>query len=98
MAEMESLAYRAGASEEDFMEEAGSGVALVLHDYVERRQLDHMCTLLCGKGNNGGDAYVAGLQLLHLDYEVTALQLVPTEACSRLSKENQRRFIQDGGR
>lgn len=98
MTEVENLAYHDGASEEDFMEEAGSGVALIAHDYVERRQLDHMCTLLCGKGNNAGDAYVAGLHLLHLDYEVTAFQLAPQESCSRLCQENQRRFLQEGGK
>jgi NAD(P)H-hydrate repair Nnr-like enzyme with NAD(P)H-hydrate epimerase domain len=98
MAHLESLAYRDGASESDFMEEAGSGVALVVHDYAEQHQLDHSVILLCGKGNNAGDAYVAGIHLLHLDYEVVALQLVAIESCSPLCKENHRRFIGDGGR
>lgn len=98
MSEMESIAYRDGASENDFMEEAGSGVALVVHDYVERHGVDRIVILLCGKGNNGGDAYVAGIHLLHLDYEVFAVQLHPIEECSRLCKQNYERFINEGGR
>lgn len=98
MAHIESLAYRDGASESDFMEEAGSGVALVVHDYVERHQLDRHVLLLCGKGNNAGDAYVAGIHLLHLEYDVFALQIVPINECSPLCKENHRRFLTEGGR
>lgn len=98
MAHLESLAYRDGASETDFMEEAGSGVALVVHEYAENHQLDRHVVLLCGKGNNAGDAYVAGVHLLHLDYEVVALQIASLEDASQLCKENHRRFLQEGGR
>lgn len=98
MSEIESLAYRNGASESDFMEEAGSGVALVVHDYVERNNLDHTAILLCGKGNNAGDAYVAGTHLLNLEYDVFAIQLTPMSECSNLCKQNFARFINEGGR
>lgn len=98
MASIEALAYRDGASESDFMEEAGSGVALVVHDYVERNNIDRIVILLCGKGNNGGDAYVAGIHLLHLEYEVFAVQAAPIAECSPLCKQNYERFIHEGGR
>lgn len=98
MQHLESLAYRDGASESDFMEEAGSGIALVVHDYIELHNLDHSIQLLCGKGNNAGDAYVAGVHLLHLDYDVIAYQLVPIDDCSHLCQTNYRRFIEEGGR
>lgn len=97
MQRIESLAYRDGASESDFMEEAGSGVALVVHDYVEKYNLNKHVLLLCGKGNNAGDAYIAGIHLLHLDYAVLALQLFPIDECSNLCKQNYARFIKDGG-
>lgn len=97
MSQLESNAYRDGASESDFMEEAGNGVALVVHDHVEKYQLDRRVVLLCGKGNNAGDAYVAGLQLLHLDYEVMAYQLFPVSECSNLCKQNQFAFANEGG-
>ncbi len=98
MTEIESLAYQQGASSADFMEEAGSGIALVVHDYVERNGLNHMALLLCGKGNNAGDAYVAGTHLLDLDYDVSAIQLVDIDECSFLCKQNYERFISRGGR
>lgn len=98
MSQLESLAYRDGSSEMDFMEEAGSGIALVIHDYIENHNLVKNVTLVCGKGNNGGDAYVAGVHLLHLDCDVLAFQLVPIDDCSVLCRENYHRFIQEGGR
>lgn len=97
MAHIESQAYRDGSSEEDFMEEAGSGVALIAHDFVERNNLDRHVVLLCGKGNNAGDAYVAGIHLLHLDYQVFALQTSPINECSSLCQKNYHRFLIEGG-
>ncbi|MBA3816192.1 MAG: NAD(P)H-hydrate dehydratase [Parachlamydiaceae bacterium] len=98
MSQLESLALRNGFSAADFMEEAGSGVALVVHDYVEKNNLDRIIILLCGKGNNAGDAYVAGIDLMRLDYEVYALTVLPIEDSSPLCKINFERFINEGGR
>jgi ADP-dependent NAD(P)H-hydrate dehydratase / NAD(P)H-hydrate epimerase len=98
MSNLESLAYKEGCSESDFMEEAGSGVALFVQDYVERYNLDRLVILLCGKGNNAGDAYVAGLYLLHLEYEVFAIQPTPIEECSPLCRQSYERFMSEGGR
>lgn len=97
MAYIESLAYHDGASESEFMEEAGAGVALIVHDYVENHNLDKYVLLLCGKGNNAGDAYVAGCHLIELGYEVHALQLVPISQCSPLCQGNHHRFVTTGG-
>jgi ADP-dependent NAD(P)H-hydrate dehydratase / NAD(P)H-hydrate epimerase len=97
MSKLEFLAYKEGASESDFMEEAGSGVALVANDYVEVHQLERQVALLCGKGNNAGDTYVAGIHLRQLDFEVVAYSLVPLNECSLLCRENQRRFLDEGG-
>jgi ADP-dependent NAD(P)H-hydrate dehydratase / NAD(P)H-hydrate epimerase len=98
MSHIEMQAYRDGASESDFMEEAGSGVALVVNDYAEKHDLDRVVILLCGRGNNAGDAYVAGIHLLHLDYEVFALQVAPIAESSPLCKQNYNRFMTEGGR
>lgn len=98
MSQIESLAYKKGASDADFMEEAGSGVALVAHEYIEKNNLDHTIFLLCGKGNNAGDAYVAGMHLLHFDYEVFAIQVAPISTCSPLCKINYERFFAEGGK
>lgn len=98
MVSMESLAYRDGSSDADFMEEAGSGVALVVHELAEHLNLNRQIFLFCGKGNNAGDAYVAGIYLLHLEYEVLAYSMFPIEDCSTLCKENYARFVHEGGR
>lgn len=98
MQHLEAQAFRDGASQSDFMEEAGSGIALVVHDYIESKNLDHAICLMCGKGNNAGDAYVAGIHLLHLDYDVIAYQLWPIDDCSTLCRANYQRFLEEGGR
>lgn len=97
MALIEQQAFRDGASEYDFMEEAGSGIAIIAHDLAEQNNIDRKIILLCGKGNNGGDTYVAGIQLLHLDYEVIALQPYPQSEFSHLCSSNYVSFINEGG-
>lgn len=98
MAYYESMAIGEGCSEQEFMEEAGSGVALCVHDYVEKFLLDRHVIILCGKGNNGGDALVAGIHLIHLDYDVVAYLHAPLENCSPLFQKSYERFIHEGGR
>lgn len=97
MSYLEMEAYRDGASETDFMEEAGSGVALVVHDFIERYGIGRHIALLCGKGHNAGDAYVAGIHLLHLEYSVQAFQITPLAEASDLTRKNAQRFVTDGG-
>lgn len=97
MAYLEAEAYRDGSSEDDFMEEAGSGVALVVHEFAERYGLSRHVALLCGKGNNAGDAYVSGIHLLHLEYTVHAFQVPPIGECSDLCQKNAERFLGEGG-
>lgn len=97
MASIETEAYREGASESSFMDDAGSGISLAVYDHIEKSNLAKQVVLLCGKGNNAGDAYVAGINLLHLGYDVTALQLFPIETCSKLCQTNHQRFLYDGG-
>jgi hydroxyethylthiazole kinase-like uncharacterized protein yjeF len=97
MRSLEDQAFRDGASKSDFMEEAGSGVGLVVHEFAEKFGLERQVVLLCGKGDNAGDAYVAGVHLLHLDYHVHAYQLFPLNECSKLCRENADRFAKEGG-
>lgn len=97
MAHLESIAYQEGHQEVVFMEEAGSGVGLIIHEFAEKFALEHQVILLCGKGNNAGDAYVAGVHLLHLDYYAHAYQLFPLSECSPLCQQNANRFLKEGG-
>lgn len=94
--EMEAL--QDGASENDFMEEAGSGVALVVQEFIERYGLSRQVAILGGKGNNAGDAYIAGINLLHLEYTVAAFQIHPLHDCSEMTQKNAARFAEAGGK
>ncbi len=61
-----------GGDSERYMMEAGRKVAEIARGYVEKHGLPKKITLLVGKGNNGGDAYSAGLSLLAEGYQVSA--------------------------
>lgn len=98
--EMESLektAYTAGASEEEFMEKAGEGIARHAQALIAKEHLKPFILLLTGPGNNGGDAYVAGRILLEGEFKVTAIALAPREKCSKLSRLQMGRFEAKGG-
>ncbi|MGA8164562.1 MAG: NAD(P)H-hydrate dehydratase [Waddliaceae bacterium] len=97
MADLESRAYRNGSSERDFMEEAGKGVAELIDQSIIEQHLPRHVTLLCGKGNNAGDAFVAGVHLLDRGYTILAYPLVPIHQCSPLCQQNQARFLSKGG-
>jgi ADP-dependent NAD(P)H-hydrate dehydratase / NAD(P)H-hydrate epimerase len=161
MGRIERLAYDEGASEEQFMQAAGDGVAKAverllqkkcekcgltrishtfsdsshtLHDDLavqmgeavllehcphpseqqsqsaERRSVQKKCekcglrlqfqpriALLCGPGNNAGDAYVAGTLLRQKGYVVQAFSVAAAEKSSRLCQLQSNRFVQAGG-
>lgn len=98
MREVEAQAYQEGASEEIFMEQAGAGIAHVVEQYLQKNHLPKKILLLCAKGNNSGDAYVAGRYLLEAGCSVQALQSVPIDSCSPLCIKNHQRFLQAGGK
>lgn len=97
MAELEKKAYQQGCCERDFMENAGRGVAQAVEQYVDQHRLERRVHLLCGKGNNGGDAFVAGCHLLERGFRVKAIQLNPLDTCSPLCRENGKRFLAKNG-
>lgn len=98
MAELEAKAYQQGFTENDFMENAGKGIALSVHAFIQKHQLADKIWILCGKGNNGGDAFVAGCYLLEQGYQVTAIQPEEFEHCSPLCQQNGRRFLNQQGK
>jgi ADP-dependent NAD(P)H-hydrate dehydratase / NAD(P)H-hydrate epimerase len=97
MARVEREAYEKGASGEAFMEAAGRGIAEVVQEVVRSDELEWQAAMLCGKGNNAGDAYVAGCYLIEQGYAVRALQLAPIEEASLLCQKNHARFVEAGG-
>ena len=98
MRDLETKAYHEGASEEAFMEQAGAGIARAAEKYLQDHHLPKIILLLCAKGNNSGDAYVAGRYLMESGCSVLALQSVPIESCSPLCIKNHQLFEQAGGK
>lgn len=98
MHNIERAAFDDGASENEFMQEAGSGVALVVQEFVERYGIARSVAVLAGKGNNAGDGYVAAIHLLHLDYTVVVFQYPSLATCSDMTQRNAARFAAEGGK
>lgn len=97
MRQIEEAAYLAGASDEKFMENAGAGIAHLLEQELITPRTSHEVCLLIGKGNNGGDAFVAGTHLLKKGFKVTAYLITTLEECSPLSQGMGKRFEKAGG-
>ncbi len=97
MGRVERLAYEKGASEEEFMNRAGEGIAEQIQSFIARYHLKPEITLLCGRGNNGGDAYAAGLILLNGGFNVSALAFSSFEEGSSLCQLQSKRFVKAGG-
>ena len=97
MAGAEKKAYSAGASDEQFMESAGIGVAEVVEHFAQEFDVEKSVTLFVGKGNNGGDAFVCGCHLKETGFGVRALLFYPLEECSDLCQKQCKWFQEMGG-
>lgn len=81
-----------GGDPKRYMETAGRKVAEAAIDYIEAHGLPRKITLLVGKGNNGGDAYAAGIWLLDEGYKVHAYALYEEgSALNRIFREKFRK-------
>lgn len=98
MIKIEGLAYAQGYKESDFMERAGASIACEIEKYILEQNLKKIATLLVGKGNNGGDTYVAGLKLLEKGFQVRAFHLYSLEQCGPLCRQHKENFEKAGGR
>lgn len=85
MTRIERLAIERGASAQEFMLQAGSKVAQAAMDFL-RQKGGKKVVLLIGRGNKGGDAYVAGIQLLQAGYIVRAVTFASPAECSELNR------------
>jgi hydroxyethylthiazole kinase-like uncharacterized protein yjeF len=75
----------------ELMERAGAGVARA----VERLAPDGPVTVVCGKGNNGGDGLVVARLLRHAGRPVTVVCLAPTQEYSGDARANLERLPGD---
>lgn len=97
MAMLESISYQQGCNEMDFMEEAGYGIAEVVKKYIEQNNLLKEVVLLCGKGNNAGDGFVAACYLMDQGYKVYTIQPESIDNCSALCRRNRSRYEKKSG-
>ncbi len=94
MARIEGLSYAQHGREQEtqFMEAAGLAIAnFVLNpkwDFGSEKNV----FLLCGKGNNAGDAYVAGRYLQEQGFNVTALEVFDSVSMSKLAQANREKL------
>lgn len=95
MSNIEKVDYASGASEEKFMEEAGRGVAVKSEELFKQYGLNSF-TVLCGKGNNGGDAFVAASYLVKKGYQVQVFLTAPLQSCSILNQKYAEKYSKVG--
>jgi NAD(P)H-hydrate epimerase len=79
------------------MERAGAGVAAFLHDRFGPLR-GKTVTILCGKGNNGGDGFVVARLLRQRHVKVTVLLLAPATDLSRDAAVMYRRWLRVAGK
>lgn len=92
--EMRRLEKLSKETEDNLMECAGKGIAKALQKYLDGRPV----YLFVGKGNNGGDALVAGRYLLKQGIQVRGFHLFPWKECSPLCQKNADLFKKAGGK
>lgn len=96
IARLEALCYERGYDEEKFMLNAGRGVAELASQLIGNDPNLERVLILAGKGNNGGDAYVAGRVLLQKGIEVWSWSISESGE-SALCKKNREAFYASGG-
>lgn len=99
MRKMEKNAFSKGLlSEKELMNNAGVQIAIIAEDFLVKNRLEPFVYLLVGKGNNGGDAFVAGKILLAKGFSVVGYFVGKSlEDVSSLNKENRELFLEKGG-
>jgi hydroxyethylthiazole kinase-like uncharacterized protein yjeF len=97
MARIEKHAYQLGENEEVFMNRAGEGVAELAQRLIALYHLKPEVTLLCGHGNNAGDAFRAGEILIKGGFLVRAFSPFRIDEGSPLGQLQAERFIAASG-
>jgi hydroxyethylthiazole kinase-like uncharacterized protein yjeF len=87
MQAVEKAAFGDGIDAESLMDCAGEGIANAI---LEREPHPGICVVYMGKGNNAGDAMVAGSLLAKAGWEVQTRSLVPESDLQGLPKKKSR--------
>lgn len=97
MSRIESLAYADGCPEEQFMQNAGTGMAESVKKIIKNNNLAQKVLVFSGPGNNGGDGYVVAGNLLRSGYEVLVYGVDSEETLSPLCLKFRNEFKKAGG-
>ncbi len=97
MVSAETKSYEQGSKESLFMEAAGKGVAEATFRFIESIGIHKRILLLTTKGNNSGDAFVAGFHLIQKGCSVDALLVCKEEELKPLAKTEFDRYKKAGG-
>ena len=99
MRELDAHCIRSGIGGEVLMERAGAGTAAYIADFVRRLAPVHVrrFVFLAGKGNNGGDAYVAArhLRTLFPAVETVVVSVIPVAELRGEAALNAQRLPKD---
>ena len=87
--ELERSAFADGIEPETLMDQAAEGIANAI---LEREPRPGICLAYLGKGNNAGDAIVAGSLLARAGWEVWIRQLVPESDLQPLPRKKLQRL------
>lgn len=96
MKQLEVAAIQKGSSQELLMEEAGKLVATAVIAFVKERALAQKALIVAGKGNNGGDGYVAARHLIAHGFSVQVWQALPIDPTSLTKKQRRRLEARSG--
>jgi NAD(P)H-hydrate epimerase len=97
MRQLEADAQNKGIAQELLMEEAGKQIANAIISFVKEQKLSQKVLIAAGKGNNGGDGYVAARHLIAHGFSVQVWQALSLEPTS-LTKKQRRRFEARSGK
>lgn len=99
MSEVEKSSFSSDfQKEESFMLQAGASIARAIEIFVSEHNLEKKALLLIGKGNNGGDAFVAGKLLIEKGFIVRAITTYPILECSPLCQKMEKLFLKKKGK
>ena len=75
MKKVESCATNFGLSFQKMMENAGTACARYIRSVIENNEYARNVTIVCGKGNNGGDGFVIARKLAEIGYKITVIMV-----------------------
>jgi NAD(P)H-hydrate epimerase len=94
---VETRSFEAGYSSDSYMQQAGLAIAEHIRLFITKNNLPPKVTLIVGKGNNGGDAYVAAIELLKKGFSIQAFYLYVDKECSELNQKYFHEFLKHQG-